>query len=252
MNSAEMLQPVYQPSPEVGSVPMADQLTGFDLPLSTEITISQPSNPNKMGFFRKTLIAGGGALATLGVACGSDGEGDRAVVVLGTADAAPAVQTVVEVPASTSTPTPEKTPTPTIQGPTEAQKVETRAQALEKLREISTEITALTSPSNPDISPEVFKLQQAEISDIVKQVNALLEKGDVINAQIQLADLQNKIQHVGNLYKGTFVQKAEKDKHDPEGKYLPKNLSIDPAVLPWYWTVTGIRVAFGDSPAAVK
>ncbi len=120
------------------------------------------------------------------------------------------------------------------------------AEEKRKLVEISTEITALTSPSNPDISPEVFKLQQAEISDIVKQVNALLEKGDVINAQIQLADLQNKIQHVGNLYKGTFVQKAEKDKHDPEGKYLPKNLSIDPAVLPWYWTVTDIRVKLGN------
>lgn len=222
-----------------------------------------------MSLFRKTLLAGGGLAATLGVACGSDGEGDRAVVVLGTADAAPAVQTVVEIPTSTPTPTPEKTPTPTIQGPTETQKAETRAKASTIVSGMVDTSKTIPNPDPDRITPENYKERQGIIADLAKEIDTSINNGKISDARTKLVELKGNIKALGNRQKAQKVPVDILKQHNPSGKYYSAgelfnrdgtpvdggkiiggevSVFIDPQVLPLYLQAIDVLEAFDGQP----
>lgn len=201
---------------------------------------------------RKAGLAGAGAFMAIAAACGG-GEGDGSQVTLSTVEPNPTGgQTVISVPTKepTVTSTPKIETTPVVQGPTEAEKANTRDQADERLDLLSDEISALSAPLSPRVDASVLKAQQAEIDSIVDKINDSLEKGDLTSARASLSDLKRRIIQIGDVEKSDPIPEELKNKHDPQGRYIDKFDLVDPRTLPWFLATVDILVAFDGQPSS--
>jgi len=238
---------------QAATQPIEEVVTTFSEPAFLADVPQAVIAPTYPKLFRKPLIAAGGIAAAILTACG--GGGDDASVALSTVEPVATVgQTVIVVePTPTNTPdarTVIPTPTqetPVAQGPTEADKARVRDQADEILLLVSAQINDIQTPFYSRMSPDVFESRQKEINTMVEEINKNLDEGNITAARVVVTTLKNKIKALGDPTKQAVISQEARQKHDPENKHIPKNETIDPAVLSWYLSTVDILTATDSS-----
>ena len=208
--------------------------------------------PTYLKPFRKPLIAAGGIAAAILTACGGDKDSGVKVEFIPHTPTSEVTNTPIAVSTSTPTATKEVLPTPetpVVQGPTEADKAMVRDQADEILLLVSAQINDIQTPFYSRMSPDVFESRQKEINTMVEEINKNLDEGNITAARVAVSTLKNKIKALGDPTKQAVISQETRQKHDPENKHIPKNETIDPAVLPWYLSTVDILTATDSSDA---
>jgi len=106
-----------------------------------------------------------------------------------------------------------------------------------KTESVVKEVTSLDAPLYPKMSLEVFKFRQTQIQELVKLINSDIANGNIASAQKNLAALKDQLKQLSDPRKLAVISKETRQKHDPENKYIPKNETIDPEILPYYLDV---------------